>query len=243
MPKLFTKTLQLPHCEIAHNNILDISNEQFAMLRRDGFGASDSSVILGLQSKWKTMDDIVLEKLRTTYTEEEAAVADKAVVRKGKDLEELVLSKAAAQLDTDLIKPDAMYRIIEAPWLTVSFDGVIEKSLIPVEAKVVTPYGDKYYNFNLQRPDMPIPQVPARTTIEYFEGMAASYGIPSYYYAQIQQQMLALNAPHGYLAALRDKDWTLYLFKIFRDAKAIDLLKVQTYQAWGRVERGRKHAQ
>ena len=51
MPKLLTKTLQLPHCEITDYNILDMSPEEFALARRNGFGASDSSVILGLQNK------------------------------------------------------------------------------------------------------------------------------------------------------------------------------------------------
>lgn len=235
-------TLSLPLCEVAIENILDLSPEEFTNSRRNGIGASDTSVILGLQSKWKNVDDLILEKLQVGYSETEAEVSRKPAVRKGRDLEELVLAKAAKYLQEPLIKPTDMYRLIAQPWLTINFDGVTQ-NLRPVEAKVVTPYGDKYYDFqraNVDLQEEPNPLKIKRSIVEHCEEMARCVGIPSYYYAQLQQQLMGLGADRGVLAALRDKDWTLYIFQVGRDEWLINQIIIETYKVWQRIERSKQ---
>lgn len=244
MPNVQSDTLHLPLCEIAVPNILELSAEEFTNCRRNGIGASDTSVILGLQGKWKSINDLILEKLQTRISEAELEIGNKATVRKGRDLEELVLNKAAKQLNEDLCKPKDMYRLLAQPWLTISFDGVTQ-DLRPVEAKVVTPYGDKYYDFkraNVDLVEQPNPSKIKRNIVEHAEEMARCYGIPSYYYAQLQQQLMGLGTDWGMLAALRDKDWTLYIFQIERDPWLINQIIVETYKVWQRIERGRVNA-
>jgi hypothetical protein len=58
------------------------------------------------------------------------------------------------------------------------------------------------------------------------------YGIPPYYFTQIQQQLLALNAPFGYLAAIFDKGWEFKVFKIFADVPTQQALIDQSALVW-----------
>lgn len=209
-------SLHLPKCEVAEYNVGVLSPEEFTAVRRNGIGASDTSVILGLMTKFnKTSDDVILDKLQRCYTEQEAAISDKPAVRMGRELEPLVLEKAAKILNTNLVKPQDMYRLLEYPWLTVNFDGIIESGLIPVEAKCITKFGEKNYQFDV---------------ID---------GIPDYYKAQLQHQMLASGSDYGYLAGFRIDKWELVLFKIKRDEKMIRDIVTESYKVWQKVERGR----
>ena len=195
---------------IAVPNILELSDEEYALARRNGLGASDASVYLNLQSQWKTVHDLIIEKCTPYITDEERAIGEKEVVRKGRDLEPLILQKAEKELGMPIEKPTAMYRHKEYEFMTINFDGVMDtpEGLIPVECKFVSTYGDKYYD---------------RTKPE---------GIPEYYRAQLHQQMIGLNAPYGYLAALFDKGWIFHLFKIQRDEKLISQIIVEGYKTW-----------
>lgn len=199
-------------------NILDLSEEEYALARRNGLGASDASVFLGVQP-FKTIPELIQEKCTLYWTEEEQAIGQKEAVRKGKDLEPLILQKASAELGVFLEKPTAMYRHKDYTFLTINFDGVFKDYIdgyIPVECKFVTVYGDKYYNRN--DPE----------------------GIPEYYKAQLQQQMLCLNAPYGYLAALFDKGWIFHPFKIQRDEAMINRIVIEGYQTWEKILARRK---
>ena len=77
------------------------------------------------------------------------AVGAKESVRKGADLEPIILQKFAEWSGFDIYKPDAMYRMKELPYITVDFDGLCVMSndiYFPVEAKYVTAYAMKYWN-------------------------------------------------------------------------------------------------
>lgn len=221
--------------EVAQRNVASLPEEQFALARRQGFGASDASVYLGLQNKWKTAQDLVAEKLRTGYTEEEKAIGEKDVVRKGKDLEPLNLKKTEEKLQRPVYKPQHMYRIKEHPYLLVNFDGVVrtptgENILVPVEAKFVSMYGDKYYDFTKGPADW------VNWADDYpTEKKAAILGVPAYYYAQVQQQILALNAPYGWLTVIRDKGWEHHMFKIPRDEPVINQIIYEGFRLWETV--------
>ena len=225
----------LPNLEVAQQNVSTLPQLEFALARKQGLGASDASVYLGLQTQWKSAQDLVAEKLRTTITDEEMAIGEKDVVRKGKDLEPLNLQKAEAKLGTPVYKPQHMYRVREYPHLLVNFDGVARSAedpavLIPVEAKFVSMYGDKYYDFTKGPADW------VNWADDYpTEKKAAILGVPAYYYAQVQQQILALNAPYGWLTVIRDKGWEHHMFKIPRDEPVINQIIYEGFRLWETV--------
>ena len=134
--------------EIAVENIDSVSKEDFTQLRRQGFGGSDSSVLVGV-NPFNTVSDLIQSKLRTELSEEEKAIGKLTAVRKGNDLEPLIISKATEILKTVVFKPPHMYRFKEFPYLTMNFDGVTDldgKQYMPVEIKVCTIRGEKHYN-------------------------------------------------------------------------------------------------
>lgn len=225
--------------ELAVKDAYLLPPEEFTNIRRSGIGASDASVILGLQTAWKTTDDIIEEKLRKHVTDEELEIGNKPNVRKGKDLEPLVLQKAEEFFGKEIIKPTDMYRFKEYPWLTVNFDGVMDGTV--VEAKVVTPYGEKYYDkdkaINIKDIDL-LERTRLKETFiaQNIETKARACGIPPYYYAQVQQQLLATQSKYGFLAALHDKDWTLRVYFIPADyIVQADIIR-ESKKVWKRIE-------
>ena len=224
------------------DSVLEEDNEKFAMLRRNGLGGSDSSSVLGV-NPYTSRVQLIEQKARDTLTEEEKAVSDKVAVRKGRDLEPLIIKKTEKYFKTDVFKPKDMYRFKEYPWLTMNFDGVIKDPSIgyyPCEIKVVTLYGQKHYDFNKAIFDetqgmLPVPPNYALSEINTIETKAMQYGIPPYYYTQLQQEMMALNAPFGLLSVLRDSDWRLYTFYVHQDPFVQSRLITEGYKVWEEV--------
>lgn len=213
----------------------------FTMLRRNGLGGSDSSVVLGV-NPYTTRAELIKQKASNTLSEEEKAVSEKTAVRKGNDLEPLIIDKTSAFLNTEIFKPKDMYRYKEYPWLTMNFDGVAEgeQGYYPVEIKVVTLYGQKHYDFNKAFFDetqgiLPIPPNYAASEINTIETKAMQYGIPPYYYTQLQDEMMALNAEYGMLSVLRDSDWRIFTFYIHRDPYVQSRLITESYKIWQEV--------
>lgn len=232
--------------EIAVENIDQVSKEEFTQLRRAGFGGSDSSVLVGV-NPFSTISDLIQSKLRTKVSEEEKAIGQLASVRKGNDTEPLTISKATEILKSEVFKPPHMYRFKEFPYLTMNFDGVTDlngKQYIPVEIKFCTYKGEKHYNktkaiydesdfdtpVRLEQPDISESNIP-------IEERAAHYGIPAYYFTQIQQEMMALNAPFGFVAVLFESDWYVRIFKVFRDPKTQNAIIMEGYKVWQKIER------
>jgi hypothetical protein len=228
--------------KVAVPNIDQYSNEEYALLRRHGFGASDSSIILGV-NPYKTRDELIQEKISKTLSEEEKAVGEKVAVRKGRDLEALIIRKFEKYFGQECIKPKDMYMHKDYPFITINFDGVTgtPKQYIPAEIKVVTMYGEKHYDFSkamyYEQIDrfLPLPEDVSDRNWS-IENKAAHYGIPPYYYTQLQQQMLGLNAPFGYLSVLADRDWYMRTFFVYRDNKIINQLIVEAYKLWQIIE-------
>ena len=207
-------------CDNAYELALH-NKEEFIMLRKNSLGASDSSIILGVNPFTDT-SKLIEQKCATSVTPEELAVGEKENVRKGNDLEPLILNKFMEWSGLNPYKPNAMYQLKDYPQLTVNFDGIIclENVYIPVEAKFVSMYAHKYWNTSkaIKMPHEGFPiRCAGRSIPAHVAESAELYGIPPYYYTQIQQQLLALRAPFGYLAALFDKGWELRVFKIFAD--------------------------
>ena len=135
--------------KVAIPNIQSMSHEEYALARKDYFGASDSSILCGV-NLYKTMDQLIAEKNAKYITKEEKEVGEKAIVRKGYDLEPIILDKAAAELQTEIFKPEDMFKFKDVDGLSVNYDGVTVaptvNKWVPVEAKLVSKYGEKYYN-------------------------------------------------------------------------------------------------
>lgn len=212
----------------------------FVQLRRNGLGASDSSIYLGV-NKFTNLDKLIEQKLATELTQEEIEVGEKEAVRKGADLEPIILNKFEEWAGFETYKPRAMYRIDEVPWLTVNFDGIIklQEQHIPVEAKYVSPYANKYWDRSkcIKAVYEGNPKLCAGIDVTaHVIEEASLYGIPPYYYTQLQQQLLGLNAPFGYLVALFDKGWELGVYKIFADKFTQQGIKNISRTVWQNIE-------
>lgn len=231
--------------EIAVENIDSVSKEEFTQLRRQGFGGSDSSVLVGV-NPFSTVSDLIQSKLRTELSEEEKAIGQLASVRKGNDLEPLIITKATEILETTVFKPPHMYRFKDYPYLTMNFDGVTDlegKQYIPVEIKVCTYKGEKHYNkfkafYDESKPkgmQATIEQPDISEANMAIEERAAHYGIPPYYFTQLQQEMMALDAPFGFIAVLFESDWYVRIFKVYKDPKTQHDIIIQGYKVWQRI--------
>lgn len=236
--------------EVDVPNIDQYPNEQYALLRKDGLGTSDSSIVLGV-NPYTTKRELIEEKCRNYLTDEELAVGDKSAVRKGRELEPLIIHKHTQVLDRRIIKPIHMYRHKEFPHIKFNFDGVVDKVMkddgtyqyIPDEIKVVTMYGQKHYDkkkawFSESKGYLDVPE----RYDEYnasIETKAGLYGIPPYYYTQLQQQIFGLNAPFGYLTVMFDTLWEIFSFLVWRDQKVINQLIIEDTKTWNLIEQKR----
>lgn len=233
----------LPQLTVLVENVQALDDEEYALARRKGLGASDSSILLGV-NPYKTKDQLIIEKRSKHITDEERAIKMKDAVRKGFDLEPLILQKYVKLTgNPEPLKPQAMYQITDTPFLTINFDGVgqVEEHIIPVECKFVTTYGDKYYNRKhaLQREfgDCTLHRTcrPYTDVVDRIKAKAEMVGIPPYYYTQVQQQIYGLNAPFGYLCALHDKGWETVLYFIPRDDECISAIKIHGAKVWNKI--------
>ena len=231
--------------KVAISNIQSMSHEEYALARKDYFGASDSSILCGV-NLYKTMDQLIAEKNAKYITEEEKEVGEKAIVRKGYDLEPIILDKAAAELQTEIFKPEDMFKFKDVDGLSVNYDGVTVapavNKWVPVEAKLVSKYGEKYYNKTVSQSDaMAVDmRVEGESLEQHIKRKALKFGIPAYYYTQVQQEIAGLDAPYGYLAALFDESWTFKLFYIKRDDYVINSIYERCRSNIGKVKRDTK---
>lgn len=225
--------------EIAVENMEEIrlnqGNSAFATLRRVGFGASDSSILLGVNPfDKKGIPGLIEQKKATEETEEEKAIGKMVNVRKGVDLEDLILSKCSDLMNLKAEKPPHMYRI-KGTHLTINYDGVCEPTRdlkIPMEVKFVSTYGRKYYEFEKFKTSADqvldlydLAPLGDEVNNIYLSKRAKEAGIPIYYYTQIQQQMMGYNAPFAYLCIVDDKNWEFGFFVVMADEKVWDELK------------------
>ena len=224
--------------DVANINLLP--NEQYALHRRQGLGTSDSSVVLGV-NPYKTREELIKEKASNTLTEEEKAIRNLVAVRKGVDLEPLIIEKHKRYFGYEVYKPVDMYRHTDYPFLAFNFDGVAgePEKYFPVEIKVVTAEGERHYNltkvcFNEQVGFRELPINVTQNNIS-IQSKAAHYGIPPYYYTQLQQEILGTNATGGFLSVLLDTSWTFHSFYVHRDDKVINAIITEGYKVWQQV--------
>ena len=236
--------------EVDIANIDQYPNQEYALLRKNGLGTSDSSIVLGV-NPYTTRSDLIAEKCRNYLTEDELAVGDKSAVRKGRELEPLIIHKHSEIMGRRVIKPIDMYRHKDYPYIKFNFDGVIDKlynkdgtyQYIPDEIKVVTMFGMKHYQPKLATFSEYTGwnKIPPHYENEPYtiEKKANMYGIPPYYYTQLQQQIFGLNAPYGFLTVLFEKDWQIHSWLIWRDQKTINQLIIEDTKTWDIIEKKR----
>ena len=215
--------------------------DAFTLLRRQGLGASDSSIILGVNN-WTKVDELIAQKRSSEITDEERAIGEKPQVRMGADVEPIILEKFIEWSDLAATKPEDMYKLKDYPYLTVNYDGltIIEDQEIPIECKCVSMFADKYWkkencleNWYGGNKHM---FMSALTVQDHIKKQAEDYGIPPYYYTQIQQQLLGVNGTFAYLAALFIKDWTLRVFKIYEDEITQRAIIVIGQDVWNKIK-------
>lgn len=224
-------------------------NEAYALSRKNGFGTSDSSVVLGV-NPYTTRQQLVEEKCRDYLTAEELAIGDKEAVIKGRELEPIIIAKHSEIMGKPIIKPVDMFSHADFPWLKFNFDGVLDKEFladgkyqyIPDEIKVLTRKGKRHYDLtkawfteSIGFDDFKIPEKFERGGINTIQDKAAIVGIPPYYYTQLQQQIYGLNAPFGYLTIMTEWDWIVYSYFVWRDDDCIMDLLINGNKLWDMV--------
>lgn len=223
--------------EIDQADMQSITNDQYIMFRREGFGTSDSSILLGV-NPYKNIAQLLREKTSDTISEEEREIGKKTAVRKGKDLEPLIIAKWSVAANKTIIKPTPQYRLKAMPYLKFNFDGVsfVEGRYIPDEIKVVTNSGERNYDISKATYMEDFGFFPIKEDVTMYpwsiEKKAEHYGIPPYYYTQLQQQILGLDAPYGYLAVIFDRTWKVYAFFVHRDNSVINMILTEAPKAW-----------
>lgn len=233
-----------------------LPQEAFAEVRRDGFGASDSSRLLGVNPFPNgRLEDVINEKMTGLFDD---SIGLKANVRMGRDLESFIIDKTNTNIIEEhrfqkIFKPRHMYT--NGHGLNTNFDGIdLEYGYyIPVEVKTISKYGKKYYQLNKARPvysavyqmDMPVwvdtdiapisQKYEGDTVSEHILHRADQFGIPPYYYTQLQQQILFTNAPYGKLLVLDVDSWEICFFLIPRDNVTIAELEKTAEIAYAKV--------
>ena len=243
------RILDIGRLEVAIDNIQAMSHDDYALARKNYFGASDSSILCGV-NLYKTLDELLKEKNNKFITDEEREVGEKPIVKKGYDLEPIILDKAEQELERlghlgFLFKPRDMFKFKDVDGLSVNYDGVFvegNRPLVPVEAKLVSKYGEKYYNKQVTHEqakalDMKVEGVNLE---QHIKRKALKLGIPPYYYTQVQQEINGLDAPYGYLAAMFDDSWTFKLYYIPRDTYVIAAIENKCIENITKIERDTK---
>lgn len=195
--------------------------EAFALSRKNTFGGSDTSILLGV-NLYTTLEQLREQKHNKFLTDEEKAVGEKPIVRKGADLEPFILNKAAEELKQQVYKPEYTYIFKEYNYMSLNYDGVFineQGKPIPVEAKLVSKFGEKYYKKDISMKEMEniVVEKKSDDIATHIKLMSNKYGIPPYYYTQVQREIEGLGADYGYLIAWFDESWTGKLYRIKRD--------------------------
>lgn len=238
-----------PDLIVYAENIDKMSQEEFAEIRHNSFGASDSSRILGVNPfPGGSKEELFNEKLNRITNEE---IGKKPSVRMGRDLEPLIMAKVEELTGQTLLKPTDMF-LNKVTGQSVNFDGIsyddtINK-YIPREIKTISVWGRKHYDFskavNLEEEPKGrimsffIPEVPSNLDGIKFKGEnkmanliqynADIAGIPAYYYTQLQQQIDKSGAPYGTLTVMDVSSWTVYEYTIERAQPIIEHLRSES---------------
>lgn len=178
---------------------LSFDNEaDWLELRTKGIGGSDIGAILGINPHSSPLK--VYRQKVEGFRED---LSDNVFVKKGKDLENLILTNYVkpyfAKMGYDVGKPEFMIINSDMPYFRANVDGIAFKK------------GDDYHNNVI---------VEIKWVSEWAEvnwNKPEYNGIPSSYYAQVQLYMAVTGARSAIVCALFDKHWEMNYFVISRD--------------------------
>lgn len=243
--------------ELYAENVDTFTEEEFANIRHNSFGASDSSRILNVNPfPQGTKDDLLYEKIHRISNDE---IGKKATVRMGKDLEPFIINRLEKAMGYPLLKPTDMF-YNKHTGQSVNFDGISWDAKIgkwiPREIKTISFFGGKHYDFtkavNLDEdptgvilhkfviPEESIKVEGLVTLQDILLHNAAVAGIPVYYYTQLQQQLSFTDAPYGTLTVMDVKSWHMYEFTIERSDYVIQELAKESMFLRMKLEKARR---
>lgn len=246
------KILKQNNFDIMYKDIDLVSEEEYVKIRMTGFGASDSSKLLNC-NPFPNGDRLSLCKEKATGVYDET-ISKKASVRMGKDIEHIILETVIEKFteiypDSVLLKPPHMYG--NEHHLNINYDGILlttEDVAYPVEIKAVTKYGRKYYDFSKSlfktkdgewQPQGTLinKYVGAPISIsDYCNTAAKHYGIPPYYFTQLQQQLMGTGSDFGYLVVMDVDNWDVHIFLVHKDEYVQSELNISGNIGWAMVE-------
>lgn len=229
---------------------IDPRDPSFATLRSESFGGSDSSKLLGVNPYDRgTLDELIIDKITKYHNPD---ISKKPIVRMGAELEDFILNRFVKATNWNIHKPNDMWWE-EKTMLAMNFDGIVSTGsssvpYLPAEVKLVSEWGRVHYDFrkavNVDKKGTELNKkvFPAVVTLDYIEQhfdelqgdttlakyiiyVASLYGVPEYYYTQLQQEIYFTNAPYGFILAMDIKLWTLFGFRIRRDDYVISELQ------------------
>ncbi len=148
-----------------------LTDEQ-RLKRKDGLGASDSSIIMGYSS-YKTPYQLYLEKIGTIVGDDELTEQQYW----GNALEPVIIKRFEEENGVKVSFPDTIYHP-QYPFIFANLDGWIESENAVVEAKCANSFQRKEWDVN------------------------TSDGIPINYLIQIAKQVAVTDAVKGYCAVL-----------------------------------------
>lgn len=164
--------------------------------RNKGIGGSDVGTLLGM-NPYKSKLKLYKEKAEGYYED----LSENVNIKKGKELEDLIRIKYVVPyfmgIGYRVIHPDVMLINPKCPHLRVNLDALAVPEIpstpednIVVEIKWVSEYGEANWNGE------------------------AYFGIPAYYYAQVQAYMYTTGAKKAVLFALFDSTWTVKRYEV-----------------------------
>lgn len=185
---------------------LNFSNEEdWLEIRTKGIGGSDIGTIMGINPHSSPLK-IYKQKVEG-YRED---LSDNIFVRKGKDLENVILTNYVqpklSKLGYTVGKPDFMIVNTDYPYFRANVDGIAFKESTSYEDNMIVEikFVSTFAEVNWNGPDY--------------------CGIPASYYAQVQLYMLVTGAKSALVCALFDSDWDVHYFLISRDDVFINKL-------------------
>ncbi len=181
-----------------------LTEEQRAK-RRNGIGASDSSIIMGYNT-YKTPYQLYLEKTGIVTDEEEELTEQQYW---GNALEPIIIRRFAEENGVEVTFPDTIHHP-DYPYIFANLDGWIASENAVVEAKSANSFQRKEWD------------------------MASSDGIPLTYLIQIAKQVAVTNATRGYCAVLiGGMEYKQFIYE--RDAALEALIIESDIAFWHRV--------
>ena len=181
--------------------------KHFLSERRKGIGASDIAGIMGL-SRWKTAAIVCADKLGLL-----PEVPQNEEQRIGSKIEPFLAEMFTARTGKNAVRPNAVRIDPECSYIRSNLDFETDGN-IPLEAKNTGRVWYKGADGN-----------------EYRWGPDGTDDVPVEYLCQVQTQMAAVKADHGYIAVLIGGcDFRVY--KILRSEKIIDAIRTEAERFW-----------